>query len=238
MRKLILTILLILALLGVGVSAASSGQIYLPIVNNLPTTPPPTPPKPETVVVLPNFSWRTMDGYLIITGEVENNTKENADFIEITIDIFNAHGQLIDAQSAYTYLNNALASGDKTFFVLSLVEPLAWSYFEIEAPTYEAGGESAPNLTIENDGSTWDLASGKYYIWAEITNNDVDDVDYAHAIITIYNSEGTVINGAYVPLDEEYLVPYQKSGFMTFFDDQDYTGATYRLQADGWRRQP
>jgi len=237
MRKIVLIFILFLAMIGIGVSAASYYQTYLPIVYRPAPTPTQTPtPPPAVVEVLPNYSWHINNGYLVITGEVQNNTSNYVDLIEITVDIYNAQGQLIDTNTEYTYLNNALAPGDKTYFMHSLLEPPGWAFFGFEDPTYEVGGEPAPNLTIFDDSFIWDPISGDYFLWATVRNDDVESVDYTHVIISIYNKTGTVIDGGYAPLNDEYLLPGLESDFTVIFEGQDFSNVSYRLQADGWRR--
>jgi hypothetical protein len=236
MRKIVVIFILFLAMIGVGVSAASYYQTYLPIVYRPEPTPTQTPTPPLPVQVLPNYSWHINNGYLVITGEVQNNTNGFIDIPKITADIYNSQGHLIDTSSEYTYLSNALAAGDKTFFMLSLLEPPGWSYFKFEDPTYEVGGEPAPDLTIYNDDYIWEPTKGNYFLWATVRNDDIVIVDYSHVIITIYDNTGKVIDGGYAPLEEEYLYPGQESGFSVQFTGQDYSNVTYRLQADGFRR--
>ncbi len=243
MRRIVLIVVLLLSLIAVAARAAYPPRAFLPIIFKLSTLTTPVPtqtpsatPHPSGIVeILPNYTWFIDSGNLVIMGEVQNNTTDYADLIEITVNIYNSLDQLIEPDTGYTYLNNALAAGDKTFFMLSVPEPSGWSYFEFVNPTYVVGGDPAPDLKIQNDGSTWDPGSSLYYLWAEVRNEDIYVLTYSHVIATIYDSSGKVIAGGYVPLDQETLYPGQQSGFMTYFTDQDYSNVTYRLQADAWR---
>lgn len=237
MRKFVVIIVLSLSMIGIGASAAYNSQAFIPVVYKQLSTPP-TPQPSGIVEVLPNYSWFVDSGNLVIMGEVQNNTSEYADLIEITVDIYNSLGQLIGPYTTYTYLDNALAPGDKTFFTLSIAEPPDWADFEFEKPTYEVGGDPPPDLTIMNYGSAWDSTNSRYYVWAQVRNDDVVDVDFTHAIITVYDTSGKVIAGGFVLFEPRYLVPGQLGDFMTYFADQDYSNVTYRLQVDGSRQLP
>lgn len=202
----------------------------------------PTPTKTQTpiptgVLVLPNYLWWISDGNLHIMGEVWNNTIESANLINITVDYYNAQGQLIDTHSTYTYLDNALAAGDKTPFGLYLLEPPGFSYFLFEDPTYFVGGELAPNLTVTSSQLIWSQYPRAYHLCVNVRNDDEDIIDYPRVVFTIYDGNGALYKVGYQYLDASILNPGASSGFcIAWPEDNEIPGINFRLQPDGWRQ--
>jgi len=210
-----------------------------PTITHTPTstaTPTATPSPTATVIsveVLPNhFSYTSNIGYLHIIGEVRNNTDAYLRFIQITANIFDAEGRLVDTDFTFVRLNS-LPPNEKTCFHISMQEPSNWDYYEFEPVTFLTGGDPPPDLTITNDSGSVD--SYKWYkIIGQVHNNQNTRVEYVKVIGTLYNNRGETIGCWYSYVNSTHLDPGQTSSFKITFYGRDYSDVvSYRLQADG-----
>lgn len=199
--------------------------VYLPLVMR---------ESPAGVYVLNNhFAYVDTIGYLHIVGEVKNTTTNHLRFVKVTANIFNSNGQLLDTEFTYTYLDN-LPAGDKTCFHIILKEPIGWSYYEFEPPTYLTDGQPLPNLTIFNDSGSYDSTFGWYRIIGQVRNDHGTRVEYVSPVGTLYNASGRVVGCDFTYVNSTHLDPGQTSSFKITFSGRDYSDVTsYRLQVDG-----
>ncbi len=241
MKRIALLLVLLSAILGIGVSTASSLQTYFPIIDRaaptptLTPTPAPTPtPIPLDVQILPNdFYYIYSNTYLNVVGEVLNNTSYDLSFVEITAKFYNASGQLLDQGSAYIYLQYLPAWG-YTCFEISVPIPSGWAYYQFEAPTYYTDGHPLPNLTILNDSGSYLPTLGWYEIIGQVRNDEGVSVTFVSPVATLYNDLGKVVGCDSVNVDSTNLTPGQISSFDITFLNRDYSDVTsYRLQVDG-----
>ena len=240
MKRIALLLVFLLAILGIAVRAASSLQTFFPIIErpvSTPTptlTPVPTPtPIPLDVQILPNDShYVDSIDYLNVVGEVLNNTSYDLSFVEITATFFNASGQPVDHGSAYIYLEDLPAWG-YTCFEISVPVPSGWAYYQFEAPTYYTDGHPLPNLTILNDGGSYDPTFGSYDITGDVRNDEQVRVTFVSPVATLYNNLGKVVGCDSTYVDSTNLAPGQISSFDITFFSRDYSDVTfYRLQVD------
>ena len=189
---------------------------------------------PPGVRILPNHShYVDSIDYLHVVGEVFNNTSDDLRFVKIAANFFNTGGQLLDTDFTYIHLDNLPAS-EKTCFHMLLQVPIGWSYYEFEAPTYWTDGQSLPNLTILNDGGSYDSDFGWYTIIGQVRNDNGSRVEYVSPVGTVYNAAGTVLGCGFTYVNSTDLEPGQTSAFEMLFTGQDYINVTtYRLQVDG-----
>lgn len=184
--------------------------------------------------VLENHSYYgDFFGYLNIFGEVQNDTADHLDSVEIAVNVFNSGGQFIGTGFNYIYLNN-LPAGDKTCFYIALEEPANWSYYEFEPPYYWTDGEPLPNLTVLNDSGYYDPFWGWYDITGQVRNDHGTRVEDIFLVGALYDAFGAIIDCDYAYTDAFYLDPGQASYFELMFSWRDYANvASYRLQVDG-----
>jgi len=207
-----------------------------PVVTPTPTpTATPTPTLPPTVVkILGNHShYIDIIGNLHIVGEVSNDTGNHLRDVQITANIFNGIGQLIDTGFANIHLDN-LPAGDKTCFRISLEEPTGWSYYEFGPPSYLTDGEPLPNLVVLNDSGSYYPVFGWYKVNGQVRNDHGTRVEYVRPVGTLYDASGIVIGCDFTSIEGMHLDPGQTSSFEMVFLGRDYAdAASYRLQVNG-----
>lgn len=235
MKRIGLFSVFLLAMLGLWVSAALAYQTYLPIVNKQPTptiTPSPTSIPPD-VQILPNDSYYIDSNDLNVLGEVLNNSSYDLSFVKITANFYNASGQLLDNNYAYTYLDD-LPAWESTCFQVSVPVPSGWAYYQFEAPTFFTDGQPFPNLTILNDSGAYDSNYGWYDITGDVRNNEGVIVKSVSPVGTLYDKFGNVVGCDFILADSSDLAPGEISSFDITFFGRDYGDVTsYRLQVDG-----
>ncbi len=198
-------------------------------------TPTPTPTLPPTAVkILGNHShYIDIIGHLHIVGEVSNDTANHLRDVQITANIFDGSGQLIDTDFANIHLDN-LPAGDKACFRISLEEPTGWSYYEFGPTSYLADGEPLPNLATLNDSGSYYPVFGWYEVIGQVRNDHGTRVEYVRPVGTLYNASGIVIGCDFTSIEDMHLDPGQTSSFEMVFLGRDYAdAAAYRLQVDG-----
>lgn len=199
-------------------------------------TPTHTPtPTPVPVQVLPNYSHHVNEwGELLIFGEVQNNTPYHLELVEVTANVFDAAGRLIDLKRGYTALDN-LPSGDKgCFSVVFSREPPGWAYYQFEV-SYWTGGHPLPNLTVFNTSGSVDPTFGWYRIIGLVRNDHGSRVEDVQPVGTLYDGDGRVVGCDFTYTSVADLNPGQTSSFELIFSDRDdYSDVrAYRIQVDG-----
>jgi hypothetical protein len=170
--------------------------------------------------------------YLHVIGEVYNNTTNHLRFVKITANFFSS-GQLVDTNYTYIYLDN-LPAGAKTCFHILLPQPIDWSYYQFEAPSYWTDGQPLPNLTVLNNSGSYNPTYGWYEIIGQVRNDHDRRVEYVSPIGTLYNASGTAVGCDFTYVNSTHLDPGQTSSFKMVFSGRNYTDvSSYRLQVDG-----
>jgi hypothetical protein len=208
----------------------TSTQTYVP--TNTPT--PTATTVPTGVTILSNHSYYVDSiDYLHIVGEIFNNTADHLRFVKIYVNVYNSSGQLVATDFTYTLLDN-LPAYEKTCFDIMLEEPLDWSYYLFEEPSYWDDGEDLPNLTIFNDSGSYDPTYGWYEIIGEVRNDDVVRIEYVSPVGTLYTASGVVLGCDFTYVNSTHLDPGQISAFDMLSTGRDYIDVdSYRLQVDG-----
>jgi hypothetical protein len=230
-RSWIITLSILLAATVFSIAFAADNDLYLPIIfkGAMPTQP----------VVLPGVHIPANDtyyvdsiGYLHVVGEVQNNTDDYLQFVQIYADFYAQDGTLLDTVTTYTYLDN-LPPYTGTCFDVLLPEPEGWSYYEFEDPVYWTGGSPFANLTVFNDSGSYDPYNGEYVIIGEVRNDEDSYVHFVNLVGTLYNDSGLVI-GCDLVNYFTYLDPLETMPFEIYFVGRDYDDVDhYRLQVDG-----
>ncbi len=145
--------------------------------------------------------------------------------------LFNGSGQVVDADYAYTWLDN-LPAGEKTCFDITLSQPPDWAYYEFGDITHWPG-RTFPNLAILNDTGAL-IHFNWYRITGQVRNDHGSVVKFVQPVGTLYNAAGKVIGCWFDFTDPADLNPGQVGTFEMTFLGRDYSDvASYRLQADG-----
>lgn len=192
---------------------------------------------PPAVVVLPNSSWYQAGASTVrIIGEVQNNGVQTVTFVLVTVNLFDASGQVVETEQAYAYLD-LLPPGQRTCFNLQLPKPASWSRYEFETPTFVATSSTSPALTTYNVSSAINQV-GWYEISGFVRNDDSVQVIGAEVIATLRSANGTALDCDTTFANTSTLNPGQSSAFRnTFTRRDDYSDvASFRVQTDGDRQ--
>ncbi len=187
------------------------------------------------VYILPNYTNYTNSiNYLHIIGEVQNNTSNYLKYVKLSANIFDSNDNLLDTSFTFSSLD-ILAPHQKTCFDISFSQPVNWSYFQFETPTYHEDNTSIPQLTVYNHSGSYEQTYGWYRVIGLVKNNSNETVRYVQPIATLYNSAGKVIDCDYTFVNGTDLDSNESSSFeMTFTGRDNYIDAsTYKLQVDG-----
>jgi hypothetical protein len=216
----------------------ASLRLYLPLIMKrwliwVTDTPTPTPTG-LGVYVLPNHSYYVDSiNYIHVVGEVQNNTANNLRYVKIAANFFNSNNQLVGTDYTYTYLDN-LPAYTKTCFMIWLLQPAGWSYYQFEPPTYSTGGHAFPNLTVLGPSGSYDPTYGRYTVLGQVRNDSGTRVQYVQPVGTLYTVSNTVVGCDYTYVNSTHLDPNQTSAFKMTFYGRNYSDvASYRLQVDG-----
>lgn len=185
--------------------------------------------------VLPNHShYVDSIGALWIVGEVQNQTSSHLRFVRITANVFSASGQLLDTSNGYISLDNLPAYRKTCFDILFFDEPLRWSYYEFENPTYWTDGDDLPNPTVLNDSGSCDSLFAWYEIIGFVRNDHGSRVEFVSPVGTVYDAAGTVTGCDFTYVSSTDLDDGQSSSFKLLFSGRGYDDvASDRIQVDG-----
>ena len=194
----------------------------------------PTDIPPTGVQILPNtFHYVNIIDYLHVVGEVHNYTGSYLRFVRISANFWNAANELVATDYTYTWLDN-LPPGEKTCFELSVEEPVGWTHYDFEAPTYNTSGRALPNLAVVGASGSVDSTFDWYEIIGQIRNDHGSEVRFVSPVGTVYNAQGQATGCDFTYVNSTDLQPGQLSSFELTFSGRNYNDvASWRVQVDG-----
>ena len=195
-----------------------------------------SPYTPLQLQLLPNYSVFTSSlDTLWIVGEVQNNDTEPVYLVNITANFFNQMNQLVDVDHSFLALDD-LSVGDKSCFRILVSSPASdWSSFEFDAITSLDSNGVLTNMTVSGDSGIYDPMNDEYKVIGFIQNNNSVQVRFVKAVITLYDSNGTVWDCDTTFTNNTDLNPGENSSFEnTFTLRNGYDEVTaYKIQVDG-----
>jgi hypothetical protein len=197
-------------------------------------TPPDTPPATGTptadVVLLNNHSTFTSTfGSRYIVGEVQNNGSNNAQFVKIIADVFNAQDQLITTDFTYT-VRDIVADGEKSCFKVLMNEPAGFDHYQLSVEASTTTEEPRPLvITSVNEGSN----QFAYELVGQVRNDGQTPAQFVKIVGTLFDSNGVVIDCDFTYANSETVAPGTTSSWSLLFLAVDRTRiALYSLLTD------
>ena len=205
-----LAALLIVGMLSLPVSAQINRTVYLPLVIKggaapVPTTtvvPTPTntavPPAPVPtsapgeVKILSSSSYVDSDGFLWIVGEVQNNTSQNVELVEIVASLFDGD-TLLGTELAYTDLRILRPGQRAPFSVLVVPPPAGYDRYTLQVDWDTTPDQPPDGITILSHQSRAGSSPGSRSIEGEVRNDSGGPLESVEIVATMYNSAGTVV---------------------------------------------
>ena len=216
---------------GIGCEA-NPGQSSTPAVT---PTPSPTATKfVGQITVLGNHQayTDTIDA-LHITGEVQNNSGQRAEFVRITANLFNAQNQLVDTD--YTYIGlNSLAPGEVTCFDVLFFDGPAYDHYAFET-SYSATTDVPLPIAVFGDSGSYNATFDDWYeVVGQARNDSNVNAEFVRVIGTLYHTNGQILDCDYTYTNADVLAPAQVSTWkLTYFHAPAGTVGGYRLQVQG-----
>jgi len=256
----IAVMLLVAAILGNALATDPSARasadpfgytVYVPLVSNpppptptstpIPPTPtatpvPPTPtPRPQGVYVLSHSQYKPpYSSYYYVVGEVLNNSDRPVYHTTVTATFYNEAGQVAGSNYSYTELTMILA-GEKAPFRIMAQAAADWTY-EVAITNYDTTADAAYNHNFAIINAIACGSGSDCYVVGEVQNNTADTWQHVKAMVTLYDSAGTVIDTDYNYLGPTSLAPGAKSSFsVSFYGPQLASLSDYAVAAEGWK---
>lgn len=201
-------------------------KIYLPITLDRELVSP---------MLLPNDTWFLSPyGSLHVVGEVRNDTWHHLDSVKISAGLLDRNEQLLQKESAYTYLDY-LPAGQQTCFDITFLDPPAgWTSVKLYALDYGLDGVVLPDVTLVNTGGEYIQDSGDYLISGQVRNDQGSRISGVKPVGTLYNAAGSVIGCELTYVDSINLNPGASSPYTIDFYGRNFRDvASFRVQVDG-----
>lgn len=217
MRKAIIAVCILLAIIGAGTATAqvdctTSPCVFLPGVQK-PRIPTASPTPSNKVVVVSSNAFVPYEGArsLYIVGEVRNETKSIAQLVKITAYLRDSSGQLVRGASAYSYIST-LSPDMVSPFLITFSTPPAWSTYELIV-TWDTTDRAPKALEIYNTESYFD-SSDAFHVRGFVRNQYSELRMLVRIYLTMYDENDQVIG-----VDSVYTSPtFLKPGQEVLFD--------------------
>jgi hypothetical protein len=171
---------------------------------------------------------------MFVIGEVLNNTGDSLTLVEVSVDFFDAGGQLVGTDSTYMWPLD-LPAWEKGCFQNSLDVPPDWSYYQFETPSFTIR-DTSPGLTIFDDSGSYDPSTGDYEIIGQVRNDGDQRSTSVYVSGTLYNASNVPVGCERAGVNSTDLDPGQISSFAIDFWGyyRYYSDVThYRLRVAG-----
>ena len=204
----LLAALLIVGMFSLPVSAQTNRVVYLPLVAKagaapapvstptavpLPTnTPVPLTPVPSEVKILSSSSYVDSDGFLWIVGEVQNDTSQHVEFVEIVASLFDGETLLLTEVTS-TALRILRPGQRAPFRVLVAPPPSGYDRYTLQVDWGITPDQPPDGITILSHWSRAGSSPGSRSIEGEVRNDSGGPLDTVEIVATMYNSAGTVV---------------------------------------------
>lgn len=182
--------------------------------------------------ILSHSTYINSIGTRVIVGEVQNNTNYDAEFVKISVTLYDSAGRAYPAKvlpNPKLYRAGAkVIDTDYTYADLDVI-PLGGgkSPFKI----YTSNGYDAKSYTLSVEGSIGSFTDdkievlshssyinsiGTLVITGEVRNNSDRSKKFIKILATLYNSDGSVVETDYTYSDRDVLSPGETSGFKMY----------------------
>lgn len=210
-------------------------RVDMPAATATPTQPPTATLPPNTVAILPTYTWykSKYSETLYVVGEVQNTTAQAVEYVRIPVNLFDAAGTLVDTDYTYAEID-LIVPGEKACFEIIVFDPPAWSMFQFEPVTFRSTDDALPALSV-SDINAGIFRENNYRVLGQVRNHDIQRITYVQPIITLYDAAGMVLDCGSTFVQSTDLNPGQTSAFkLTFYSRTTYNDvATYRIAVDG-----
>lgn len=200
-----------------------------------PTPEPPSPTVPPLEIL--NTSSRTdaVDSFHVV-GEVMNNSDSYVEFVEVAATFFDAAGDVIASDVAYT-LTRIIPPWEIAPFALLIVDGAALGIadFRLQVQGDETSSRPVPGLSIRGDTSNVD-DSDSFHVVGKVVNGSSEPYDFVQVIGTFYDANGTVVAADFVFTERYVVKPDRSSPFDLVIPGGGTLGiASYKLTVEGSR---
>ena len=183
----------------------------LPTPTPAPPTATPVPGRPLTLSVVSHRRYVDDFGELRIVGEVQNDFSVDAQAIVVTAILYDAQGQSLDRVMVSPLLRFVRAGQRAPFLILKPVPKGFHSY------TLSAAGMSttqAPTLKLTMvEKKQYEDQAGLYHVEGRVRNDGVGPVDRVLVALTIYDTDGNVVNAEATATTPARLKPGEAGTF-------------------------
>ncbi|HZG68692.1 MAG TPA: FxLYD domain-containing protein [Herpetosiphonaceae bacterium] len=250
---ILLAALLTLGLLSMPAFAQTNKVVYLPLVMKggaapapLPTTtagpiptntPVPMTPVPTSapseVKILSSSSYVDSEGYLWIVGEVQNDTSQNVEFVEIVASLFDGDTLLV-TESTYTDLRILRPGQRAPFSVLVATPPSGYDRYTLQVDWDTTTDQPPDGITILSHRSRAGSSPGSRLLEGEVRNDSGGPLESVEIVATMYNSAGIVVAVESGLTSSDPLAARQTSPFEIVVNQWN-NAARYELQIQALR---
>jgi hypothetical protein len=171
--------------------------------------------------IVSDFAYVDLIDFYHIVGEVENRSDDYMRFVNIAATLYDAEGQVIGAESMYTFID-IIPPGTKTPFNVSFFDQPVPASYKLQIEGYDSDSRPLTNLEILSH-SMVDKGEGLFLILGEVKNGRSIPAKFVKVIATLYDKNNKLVGTefTYVELSE---IP---AGGTSAFSIGIYTGVPF-----------
>lgn len=131
-------------------------------------------------------------GYMHIAGEVANSGTQNANFIEINFNFYNASGTLLATDFTFT-LANVLAPNERSPFEHAFSPQPGYDHYSITISPSATTAQPNHNFNTQVTNTFTD-SIGYQHVVGSVTNNNVTADTYVEVLFTFYDCSNKTVD--------------------------------------------
>ncbi|MGQ9785910.1 MAG: FxLYD domain-containing protein [Anaerolineae bacterium] len=184
-------------------------------------TPAPTPLPPDTIILgLLSASDYVdeIDGYLVIVGEVRNDSNMNVGNAVVSVVLYDAQGERKGEIEGKPVLST-LAPGERSPFIIKMERPSSEVHYSVRA-TARAKSKfhtSSTPMVHVSSSRRFEDDIGLYHIAGVVKNKGTRYVAQARVVVILYNRGGEVVNVGFGYPKPAALAPGEYADFDVTF---------------------
>lgn len=205
-------------------------------------SPPTEEPSPEPTVeptpsvpaleILSHSSYEDY-GYLMIVGEIQNNSDYAMEFVEIVSTLYDENENVVGTDFTYSVLDTIPPGGKSPFeFMISEEEYAGSTSYKLQASGSNAGEYTENPVVLKSDRSY--IEYDYLNIVGEVENTGSSDAEFVLIAATLYDADGNVVGVTYGYSTLDVIPPGNTSPFELMtgnYENFDH----YEIQVDsGW----
>jgi hypothetical protein len=165
------------------------------------------------IAILGSSSFKDDLGYFHVVGEVQNNSSDPMNYVEVTSTLYDSAGKVVGTEFTFTNVDVLMPRGKSSFDIVLNNAQQSEKVSNYKLSVSSERTEPLPPFLELSIGDNFIDDIGFYHIVGEVTNNGKDTATYVQVSGAFYNEDNTVVAAGFTFTEPSDIGPAQTAPF-------------------------